>query len=64
MPCYGLEIRLSGNLPILVMGLGKVNFEQPKSALHVDVDMSGLRQIQAAVDIEDVAGDVGGFVAR
>jgi hypothetical protein len=26
MPCYGLENRLSGNLPILVMGLGKVNF--------------------------------------
>jgi hypothetical protein len=26
MPCYRLEIRLSGNLPILVMGLGKVNF--------------------------------------
>jgi hypothetical protein len=26
MPCYGLEIRLSGNLPILVMGLSKVNF--------------------------------------
>jgi hypothetical protein len=28
MPCYGLEIRLSGNLPILVSPSSKVNFSR------------------------------------
>jgi hypothetical protein len=59
MPHYGLEFTLSGNLPILVRHTDKVNFDRPFS-----MGSEKLCQIEPPVDIEDVARNVAGFVAR
>jgi len=57
MSHYVIEFTLSGNLPILVRHTGKVNFDSPFSP-----GLEELCQIEPPVDIEDVAGDIAGFL--